>query len=237
MARFTIALAGQTVTVFSLFESTKDYCRDYLTEDAAALSVTVTAEDLAAEQVYLDEEADREGLRRRVFAQPFLERNFLQRRIAQLLLHENVLLLHGSAVALDGLGYLFTAPCGTGKSTHARAWRESLGAQCVNDDKPFLRLTDRGVLLCGSPWCGKHGLGQNLTVPLGGICLLERGSENVIRPLSAEDALEELVHQSVCPEETLAAAIANATPLWSLACTPTPEAAFVAHRAKSKHTP
>jgi serine kinase of HPr protein (carbohydrate metabolism regulator) len=53
-------------------------------------------------------------------------------------------LFHGSAIAVDGVGYLFTAKSGTGKSTHARLWRELLGARAVmvNDDKPLLRVTE-----------------------------------------------------------------------------------------------
>lgn len=226
MASFTLALAGCAVQVHSLFDSTKDYCKDYLTDRAPRYTVTVTEADLLAEQQYLNEEADREGLRRRAFQAPFLERNFLQRRCAELLAEEKVVLLHGSAVALDGKGYLFTAPCGTGKSTHARMWRETLGAVAVNDDKPFLRITNEGVLLCGSPWCGKHGIGANITVPLGGICLLQRGMENTIVPLSPADALPELLHQS--DGSPLMPAVAERVPLWQLTCTPTPEAACVA---------
>ena len=232
MAEFTLEIANCAVAVCSLFDSTRDYCRDFLTHRPATRYVAVTEADLAAEQAYLNEEADREGLRRRVFGKPFLERNFLQRRIAALLEGENVLLIHGSAVALDGKGYLFTAPCGTGKSTHARLWRETLGAVAVNDDKPFLRLTAEGVLLCGSPWQGKHGIGGNVTVPLGGICLLQRGTENSIAPLTPADALPELLHQS--DNSPLTAAVAERIPLWLLTCTPTPEAARIAHGAIAK---
>ena len=231
VAIFTLKIAGCTVWVQAIFDSTKDYCRDYLTNATPSHSIRVTQEDLEAEQQYLNEEADREGLRRRVFGKPFLERNFLQRRIAQLLLSRQVLLIHGSAVAINGAGYLFTAPCGTGKSTHARLWREVLGASAVNDDKPFLRLTETGVLLCGSPWQGKHGIGENITVPLKGICLLQRGSRNVIVPLSPEEALPELIRQSSDP--SLTRAIAGQVPLWLLTCTPDGQAAQIAYAAMS----
>lgn len=236
MAEFTMAVAGFSVAVQSLFDSTKDYCRHFLTHLPPQYSVAVKPEDLSAEQRYLDEEADREGLRRRVFGQPFLERNFLQRRIARLLLPQGVLLLHGSAVALDGKGYLFTAPCGTGKSTHARLWREVLGAVAVNDDKPFLRLTENGVLLCGSPWMGKHGLGQNITVPLKGICILSRGAENRITPLSPKQAVPLLLPHCSHParSQDILSALAGRTGLWQLQCTPTPEAAITAHDAMNR---
>ena len=233
MAEFTMAVAGFSVAVQSLFDSTRDYCRDYLTDASPQFSLAVTPDDLTAEQQWLDAEADREGLRRRVFAQPFLERNFLQRHIARLLLPQGVVLLHGSAVALQGNGYLFCAPCGTGKSTHARLWREHLGAVAVNDDKPFLRITQQGVLLCGSPWMGKHGLGQNMTVPLKGICILSRGSENRITPLSPDQASPLLLPHCSHPEHSqdLLNMLTSPIDLWQLQCTPTPEAAHIAHNA------
>ena len=230
MAEFVISIAGFAVGIRSLFDSTRDYCRSFLTGSNAEFHISVTAADLTAEQLWLDDEADREGLRRRKFGDPFLERNFLQRRVAQLLLPKGVLLVHGSAVALEGKGYLFAAPCGTGKSTHARLWREALGATAVNDDKPFLRLTDSGVLLCGSPWQGKHGIGENLTVPLQGICLLQRGSENRIMPLSPTEALP-LLLRHCCESEALVEQLCHAVPLWRLDCTISPEAARLAHEA------
>lgn len=233
MAEFTVSIAGCAVGVRSLFESTRDYCRDFWADEKAEFHIEVTADDLPKEQLWLDEEADREGLRHRVFTQPFLERNFLQRRIAQLLLCKNVVLIHGSAVALEGKGYLFAAPCGTGKSTHARFWREALGAQAVNDDKPFLRLTAEGVVLYGSPWQGKHGIGANLTVPLAGICVLERGSENRIRPLGAEEALP-LLMRHCCESEAMVRQLCEAVPLWLLQCTPSAAAATVAWEAMNR---
>lgn len=49
------------------------------------------------------------------------------RKIAEKLVQYDVMLFHGSAVAVDGIGYLFTAKSGTGKSTHTRLWREYFG--------------------------------------------------------------------------------------------------------------
>ena len=106
---FTLSVAGEAVAVKALFASTRDYCREFLTEEAATLTVAVTEADLPREQQFLDEEADREGLRRRIFSEPFLERNFLQREIARLLGERDILLLHGSAVALDAESVAQTA--------------------------------------------------------------------------------------------------------------------------------
>ena len=158
MAQFRIEIAGYTGRIDSLFESTRDYCRKYLTEGEPDFSVSVTREDLAFEQEALRQEAQEEGIKIRRFTDPFLERTSIQRKFAEFLFEQRVLMTHGSTVAVDGKAYLFTARCGTGKSTHTRLWRQVFGdrARMVNDDKPFLKLTEEGVLACGSPWSGKH---------------------------------------------------------------------------------
>lgn len=243
MTRFTIKIAGCTAEVHSLFESTRDYCRAYLTEDAPEITITVTPEDLEFEQQALLTEALEEGFRIRKFTDPFLDRAAIQRKLAEHLFEKDTLLFHGSAIAVDGEGYLFTARSGTGKSTHTRLWRETFGSRAVmiNDDKPFLQITSTGVMVCGSPWSGKHGLDANVTVPLKGICVLERGTENTIRPADAEEVLPMLQKQTVpplAPEkaeklDTLVEKLAERCPLWHLRCNKAPDAALTAHRAMS----
>lgn len=243
MADFRIEIAGQVIAVTSLFESTKDYCRKYLTEAEPAFSAAITRQDLEEEQALLRQEALEEGLKPRVFGDPFLERNSIQRKVAELLLGRDILLMHGSTVAVDGRAYLFTAACGTGKSTHTKFWRQVFGdrALMVNDDKPFLRIMPEGILACGAPWSGKHGLETNITVPLQGICVLERGTENEICPASAEELLPMLLHQGCPPREEAEAPhyeqlvhiLAQTVPLWKMRCNLDPNAAKVAWEAMS----
>ena len=236
-------IAGHVAAVHALFDSTPQYCRAYLTQDPPDFSVTVRGEDLVFEQAELDAEAAEEGFRRRLFTDPFLERAAIQRAFAEHLFDRDILLTHGSCVAVDGYAYLFTARSGTGKSTHTRLWREVFGdrAVMINDDKPFLQLRPDGVFACGSPWSGKHGLDSNITLPLRGICILERGAENRIHPTTAEEALPMLLHQCYRPLdnakashlEALVRALAQRIPLWKMECTKDPEAATIAHSAMS----
>ena len=244
MANFNMKIAGHTAKINSLFESTPQYFRPYLTGDPAEFSVTVTKEMIDFEQADLLEEAHRDGFRPRVFTDPFLERAAIQRAFAEFLFDYNILLFHGSAIAVDGDGYLFTAHSGTGKSTHTRLWKQVLGdrAVMVNDDKPFLELTANGVILHGSPWSGKHGLDANISVPLKGLCFLERGTENHIAPVSAETVLPMLQKQAYQPlieakEATflhLVDRLSASVPLWKLACNKKPDAATLAFETMSK---
>ena len=242
---FTIQIAGLTALVAPLYESTKAYFHKYLSADAAQFYVTVTREDLDFEQYMLDIEADEEGLKRRKFTDPFLERAAIQRKLAEKLLTRDTLLLHGSTVAVDGFAYLFTAACGTGKSTHTRFWRETFGdrAVMVNDDKPFLKITADGVTAYGSPWSGKHGLDSNISAPLKGICILQRGAENEIHRIGAEDAVTMLLHQSFFGKESdkqktneLVDKLMELVPLWEMYCTKSSDAAIIAHEAMAKES-
>ena len=241
MAEFTMTIAGHTARVTSLFESTPQYFKPYLTEDTPQFFFTVTQEDIAFEGRFLYEEALAEGFRVRNFPDPFLERAAIQRKFAEALFDLDILLLHGSTICVDGHAYLFTARSGTGKSTHTRLWRETFGSRAlmVNDDKPFLKFTPEGIFACGSPWSGKHGLDSNITVPLQGICLLQRGTENRIRPAQAEEVLPMLYKQANQPLDEkklprltqLVERLSRTVPLWQMECTKDPAAAQIAFDA------
>ena len=237
-------IAGHTAKVCSLFESTPQYFRAYLTQEEATLFFTVTPQELAAEQARLKDEAIREGMRTRVFSDPFLERSVIQQKFAQALLCHDILLLHGSTVAVDGKAYLFTAKCGTGKSTHTRLWRELFGdrAVMVNDDKPLLRIAQDRVYVCGSPWNGKHCLGTNMEVPLKGLCILTRAEENSIVPVEPLEAMPVLLQQCHRPKDPAAMSkvlellnkLSTRTGLYRLGCNMDPEAAVVAYNGMNR---
>jgi hypothetical protein len=240
MEAFTMEIAGLVINVQPLFQSTIEYCRPYLTDLEPEFFVTVTQDDLISEQMLLEREAIEEGLKIRKFKDPFLERSTIQRRVAERLVSRNTLMLHGSTVSVDGRAYLFTAPCGTGKSTHTRLWRELFGerAVMVNDDKPFLQITSDCVYAYGSPWSGKHGLACNVRVPLKGICSLHRGAENRIQRAQKDDLMDLLIRQVHIPEDaallqktlSLLDSVADLVPLWEMYCNKEPEAANVAYR-------
>ena len=235
--------AGRVVAVSALFKSTRDFCAAYLCDGKPELSVTITQQDIDAEREKAIKEDALEGLPERKLRGHQLERTAVQRKIAEGLFAYDTLLFHGSVVAVDGEAYLFTAKSGTGKSTHTRLWRELFGdrAVMVNDDKPFLRITDEGVLAYGSPWNGKHGLGSNICVPLKAICILQRGEQNEIRRISANEAVPAMLQQSNRPMQTkwlpkymeLLDKLSGKLAFYRLSCTIDPQAAVVAYEAMS----
>ena len=200
---FTIRLAGRNIRVSVQFPSTKAFLRDYLTDAAPDFSVVVTPEDVAAERERSAREDDREGVPVRSFSDEYLETLALYRHIAEQLPLYDTVLMHGSAIAVDGEAYLFCAKSGTGKSTHTRLWREMFGERAfmVNDDKPLVTVTEDGVCIHGTPWDGKHRLSRNVTVPLRAVCVLERSPDNHIGPLSQKDAFTALLSQTYRPSD------------------------------------
>lgn len=115
------------------------------------------------------------------------------------------MLLHASAVSLDGEAYLFSAKSGGGKSTHAALWLRFFGgrANIINDDKPALRLIDSKFYVMGTPWSGKTNLNRNESAPLKAIAFLEQGKENTIKRLNAKEALPLLFEQTLRPAKDI----------------------------------
>ena len=110
--------------------------------------------------------------------------------------------LHASAVAVDGKAYLFSAPCGVGKSTHTALWQDYFGKEkaiIINDDKPAIRFMDGNFYVFGTPFSGKTD--NNIKVPLKAICFLEQAKENTIRKMSAVEALMQIFNQTIRPAD------------------------------------
>ena len=127
----------------------------------------------------------------------------LLRKISTQLPEYNCFLMYGAVVAADGLGYMFTAPSGTGKSTHVALWKKCFeNAEIINGDKPFIRVDESGVWVYGHAMAGKESWQKNVAVPLKGICLLGRGEENWIELISPMQVLPYIMRQIHYTNET-----------------------------------
>lgn len=156
------------------------------------------------------------------------------------------LMLHASAVVVDGRAYLFSADPGVGKSTHTRLWQKKFGSRAyiLNDDKPALRRIDGQWYAFGTPWSGKHDISENKGAPVAGIAMLERGNENRISRCAGKDVLVEIFRQVNRPKGmeyrqllvVLLDRLLREIPIWRLKCNMEPEAAAVAFAAMSGYT-
>ena len=151
------------------------------------------------------------------------------------------MLLHASAVMMDGKAYLFSAPCGTGKSTHTSLWKKAFGedrAQILNDDKPALRFEDGKWYAYGTPWSGKTDQNLNARAELAGICMLCRSENNWIEPFGGKNAVFEILEQTARPGSPQARMIIlellnkllTHVPVWKMGCNMDVEAAQLSHK-------
>ena len=147
--------------------------------------------------------------------------------------------LHASAVVYEDAAYLFSAPSGTGKSTHTALWRELFpGSYILKDDKPVLQPGPEGVTVWGTPFAGKTDLQVNRGVPLKGICFLKQDTENHIRPVTDTEALSLLLNNTWRPKNShdmallldMVEQVMMRTNVYELFCTTESEAAKLSYR-------
>ncbi len=194
----TFCFAGIGISISPLHQAVYSFCSGYESDANADFAVTTTMSDIAFERGRSEQQD---------VAEAYLETLAVYRKIAERMPEYGTILFHGSCVAVDGEGYLFTAKSGTGKSTHTALWRELLGdrAVMVNDDKPLLHINENGsVIAYGTPWDGKHRLSNNIAVPLKAICILERAEENNIKAITKQEVLPMLYQQAYRPMDTVA---------------------------------
>ena len=176
------------------FPFTEFFLKDYLYNgnEQAEFIVSVSSSDIEFERSLTPEFCDDE-----------LENIALFRKLCDFLLEKkDIILFHSSAIMVDDRAYLFTAPSGTGKSTHTRLYKEYFGERFayINDDKPFISIENDSVVVYGNPWTGKHGLGNNISAKVNGICKLAQAKQNTIRKMQADEMLLTLLDQTERPQ-------------------------------------
>lgn len=198
----TYKIAGRIIAIESVYSMVHELCADYRYSGTADFSVTTTRKDIEYENNKSRNEDIKAGIPIRNFSDDYLETLAVYRKIAEKMIDYDTILFHGSVISVDGVGYLFTAKSGTGKSTHTRLWRELFGkrAVMVNDDKPLINLSENGIMVYGTPWDGKHRLSTNISVPLKAVCVLERSEKNRIEKVTAYSMYNMLVQQVYRPQ-------------------------------------
>lgn len=198
-------IAGHIVEIHSLYEEVHRLCKEYRTEEPPEYKVVISAQDIRNEQEKSASNDKKEGNPVKIYSEEYLETLAVYRKITEYLIDRGIVLFHGSVVAVDGEGYLFTAKSGTGKSTHTNLWMQYFCGRSVmvNDDKPLLKVTKDGVFVYGTPWDGKHRLSSNVCVPLKAICLLNRGKENKIVCVEKKAIYPMLVQQIYRAQDAL----------------------------------
>lgn len=229
------SIADLCVSYDSLYPMLRERSEKYRIEESATpdLSLSVT-------------KAQIDGIRE---ATPLLDDETREYMLIGKFFYENLplfggMMLHASAVVVDSEAYLFSAPSGTGKSTHTSLWLRYFGdrAYILNDDKPAIRLKDGKVYAYGTPYSGKFDISRNIGVPLKGIAFVERSETNFVERMDAKKAMYSILNQTARPAapqkymrllKVLDGILKN-VPVYTLHCNMELEAAKVAYEAMQK---
>ena len=226
-------IAGLNISVDLQNERTIEYFADYLVPDCDPdIAVIVTEEMLQYEREHAETPC----------SEWVNESVAILRVICDRIVHDyDGFFLHCSCLEIDGGAVVFTAPPGTGKSTHARMWREHFGDRVtmINDDKPLVRRTGDDFIIYGTPWNGKHSISTNTSAPIRAVFFLEQAKENCTEPLDAVSALTLLLRQTVIPSDKadlsllldMLSALIERVPMFRLKCNISHEAAQIAYDA------
>jgi len=229
-------IAGMNIAFSPRFGETREYMRDYLAEaDDCELTIRVTDEMIAYErklnrEIHGDEASD-----------ALCEIVAALRVICDHIIGRGGFFLHCSCLQFKDEAIIFTAPSGTGKSTHAALWRRHFGDRVtmINDDKPLVREQDGRFVIYGTPWNGKHRIGSNISAPIRAVFFLEQADENSTEPLDTFTALSLLLQQTVLPTDRkdmsllldMLGRLIERTPMYRLRCSISDEAVITAYRA------
>lgn len=114
-------------------------------------------------------------------------------------LNHHACVFHGVVLEYKGKGILLMAASGTGKTTHARMWRDYKNALILNGDRGLCRRIDGIWYAYGMPWSGTSGEYINRKVPISCIVNLNRGKENEVHVLSVFDGTLRLMQRIFAP--------------------------------------
>lgn len=116
------------------------------------------------------------------------------------LLYRDGIVIHSSALKYDDKAIIFSAPSGTGKSTHTSLWQKNMdNVKILNDDTPAVRIIDDRPYVFGTPWSGSSLIHSNDSAPLEAIVILEQALDNKISRIKDQEAILRLMPRVFLP--------------------------------------
>ena len=210
-----------------------DKCKDFETDfDNADYEIEITQSDLQyeANQAAID------------ISDPRIPHVAIYRKLASWLPHQNAVVFHSVAFDVDGVGVVFAAHSGVGKSTHLVNWKKLLNERLiiVDGDKPIVRFFDNEPnvpYVYGTPWNGKESWGNNMRTPLKHICFIERSETNYVEKVDKKQIVDRIFNQVYMPKDPMAIMntmklidrLLNRCSLWIIHCNMELESAQIAY--------
>lgn len=227
-------IAEMNIAVEARYRETYDYMADFLT-DSTDYELFIQPTDKMIEY--------EKGLGEQIHGTPQIpyicETVSILRVLCDYIIDKGGFFLHCSCLRYKNEAVIFTAPSGTGKSTHAALWRRHFGGEVmmINDDKPLVREKDGRFCIYGTPWNGKHRVGNNICAPIKAIVFLTQAAENHAEAIDPFTALGLLMQQTVLPSDKghmsllldMLGRLMDSVGLYRLGCTISDEAVTVIH--------
>nr|WP_316622847.1 hypothetical protein [uncultured Ruminococcus sp.] len=222
-------IAEMNIAVKAKYEDTYRYMQDFLTDSQDYELYIEPTDEMIRYEAELGEEIHGDA------GSPYIcEAVAILRVICDYIIDKGGFFLHCSCLKYKDEAIIFTAPSGTGKSTHSALWRRHFGDDVVmiNDDKPLVREKDGRFYIYGTPWNGKHSIGNNTSAPIRSVVFLSQAPENKATPISPIDAMALLLQQTVLPSNKAALSklldmlgrLVETVPMYRLGCTISDEA-------------
>ncbi len=142
---------------------------------------------------------------------------------------ENSFVLHGSMVKKNGKTVIFTAPCGTGKSTQATLWEKFADAEIINGDKALVKIENGVAVAGGLIFSGSSNICKNISAPVCAVVRLGQAKENILRKMSKTEAFISLLQGNYRTAVSEFASqkitdavegVCNSVPVYKLDCLP-----------------
>ena len=222
-------IAEMNIAVKAKYEDTYRYMQDFLTDSQDYELYIEPTDEMIRYEAELGEEIHGDA------GSPYIcEAVAILRVICDYIIDKGGFFLHCSCLKYKDEAIIFTAPSGTGKSTHSALWRRHFGDDVVmiNDDKPLVREKDGRFYIYGTPWNGKHSIGNNTSAPIRSVVFLSQAPKNKAEPISPIDAMALLLQQTVLPSDKaelsklldMLGRLVENIPMYRLGCTISDEA-------------
>ena len=130
-------------------------------------------------------------------------------------------LMHSAVAVKDGVGWVFSARSGGGKTTLSELCHQA-GWRILNDDRVMVFKREGEWRVAGTPWHGSGRFSEAAEVPLGGVLFIEKAEREQLEPMTEHDRRYALLDVAAVPwfEDDWAQRALNAADLF------TREAAF-----------
>ena len=182
----------------SMYDMGDRYCLRYGTEDFDFLDCILVTKDFEKVTVCLNTN------------DIITESLFLSLRFPFMLkaATENRYMLHSSSLLYRDRVFCFSAPSGTGKSTHTNMWQKLFGSVLINGDLNLIGFDESmdEYLVYGTPWCGTSGICDPEVRILGGIVFIKRSpipaAEEIPYPRNVLATANRLISPSLGASET-----------------------------------